>query len=104
LDAALHPIGLLDADAGLPFVFAGVRIHATGASALRIRIRGTASSGFELHATDTNGRPVVSVERVVLRPTTVGAPARPNLYEVGWQPRAITPAPLPAGITVWHVP
>ncbi|MER7282887.1 type I polyketide synthase [Dactylosporangium sp. NPDC000244] len=104
LDAALHPIGRLDPDAGLPFVFAGVRVHATGAAVLRVRIRGNAGSGFEVLAADESGQPVVSIERVVLRPVTVGPTARRDLYEVEWQPREVTPAPLDPDMVVWRVP
>ncbi|MER7475989.1 polyketide synthase dehydratase domain-containing protein, partial [Micromonospora sp. NPDC000018] len=42
LDAALHPVGVLLADAGdgprVPFAFEGVQVHASGASALRVRL------------------------------------------------------------------
>src|SRR4029453_6191006 len=90
--------------AGLPFVFTGVRVHATGATALRVRVRGEAGVGFEVVAVDESGRPVVSIDRVVLRPLTVDSSARRDLYEVGWQPREVTPVALAADVTVWHVP
>ncbi|MER7282890.1 type I polyketide synthase [Dactylosporangium sp. NPDC000244] len=103
LDAALHPIGLLDPAAGLPFVFGGVRIHATGATALRVRVRGDAESGFEVVAADESGQPVVSIDRVVLREPADDRTADRWVFELDWQPRPVGPAELPADADVWRV-
>ncbi|MEV6322968.1 type I polyketide synthase [Nocardia sp. NPDC051787] len=76
LDAALHALlpGVADdsAQSWLPFAWGGVRIHATGATALRVRIgideAGTDSLRVSLRADDLAGSPVVTVESLVLRP------------------------------------
>ncbi|MGP3972365.1 beta-ketoacyl synthase N-terminal-like domain-containing protein, partial [Streptomyces sp. 6N223] len=72
LDAALHPLAL---DAGvadvpeirMPFSWAGISLHATGATALRVRIGPAGSEGVRLLAADPAGEPVLSVERLVAR-------------------------------------
>jgi thioesterase domain-containing protein/acyl carrier protein len=63
-----------------------VRLHATGATALRVRLAG---SGGELsvHVTDETGRPVAEVVSLVTRPLHAGR--RESLFEPRWQ--EITP-------------
>ncbi|WP_229397814.1 type I polyketide synthase [Micromonospora okii] len=97
LDAALHPIGLLDAGTGggprVPFAFEGVQVHAAGAAALRVRLT-RAGSAVRLVAADATGAPVVSVDSLVLRELTgVSAPgvAERSMFAVDWQPEAVTP-------------
>ncbi|MEU4371808.1 type I polyketide synthase, partial [Micromonospora chersina] len=96
LDAALHPIGLLDAGSGarVPFAFEGVQVHASGARVLRVRLT-RAGSGVRLVAVDESGAPVVSVDSLVLRELT-GVAAAPDavsrsLFEVTWPAEEITP-------------
>ena len=60
LDAALHAILLDDTAPRMPFSWHDVRLHATGAADLRVRITPTGSTGFALHAVDATGRPVVT--------------------------------------------
>jgi len=108
LDAALHATGLAGTDesAGrLPFSWVGVTLHASGAAALRVRIAPAGRDTVSVHAADPSGRPVVTVESLVLRPAPAGqlptgAP-RP-LFEVTWQPlppEAAGPAvPVRAGL------
>ncbi|MFI2652816.1 SDR family NAD(P)-dependent oxidoreductase, partial [Micromonospora fulviviridis] len=96
LDAALHPIGLLDAGSGarVPFAFEGVQVHASGARVLRVRLT-RAGSGVRLVAVDESGDPVVSVDSLVLRELTgVAAPdaASRSLFAVTWPAEEITPA------------
>ncbi|MET8168730.1 SDR family NAD(P)-dependent oxidoreductase [Streptomyces sp. NPDC005329] len=101
LDAALHALGFGDlvADWGrgqLPFAWTGARVHAVGASALRVRL--TASGGgITLTAADPAGQPVVTVEGIRLRPVSdAPAPrrtARPHRME--WTP-VQSAAPLSA--------
>ncbi|WP_345006474.1 polyketide synthase dehydratase domain-containing protein, partial [Streptosporangium album] len=72
LDAAMHA-DLLDeqGETLLPFVWSGVRLHAVGASALRVRIR--RMNGDELSSivvADATGAPVASVETLVSRPVS----------------------------------
>ncbi|MFC8906831.1 SDR family NAD(P)-dependent oxidoreductase, partial [Micromonospora sp. NPDC057140] len=98
LDAALHPIGLIDAGTGsgprVPFAFTGVQVHASGARALRVRLS-RAGSGVRLVAADESGAPVVSVDALVLREmgavSTLSAVDR-SLFEVTWHAEEVTPA------------
>ncbi|MFD7533450.1 SDR family NAD(P)-dependent oxidoreductase [Streptomyces sp. NPDC059849] len=72
LDAALHA-GLLPGDGSglvaprLPFVWSGVRLHATGAVAARVRMVPVGGGGVSLELSDDEGRPVVSVDSLALR-------------------------------------
>ncbi|MEV5769193.1 SDR family NAD(P)-dependent oxidoreductase, partial [Micromonospora sp. NPDC052213] len=98
LDAALHPIGLLDAGTGsgprVPFAFEGVQVHASGARTLRVRLS-RAGTAVRLVAVDESGAPVVSVDSLVLREmAAVSAPAGTDrsLFEVSWQAEDVTPA------------
>ncbi|MER6921458.1 type I polyketide synthase, partial [Streptomyces spiralis] len=72
LDASLHAAVLTDrfTDAEgpvLPFAWSGVRLHASGATRLRVRIAPAAGAGLSLDVCDETGRPVLSVETLVLR-------------------------------------
>ncbi len=90
LDAALHAADLSTSDGGMPFVWQGVSLHATGASALRVRIRPQGGS-FAVTATDPNGTPVVSVDSLVTRPLPAADAgiAREALFHVDWTPVAL---------------
>ncbi|MFE0589779.1 type I polyketide synthase [Micromonospora echinospora] len=96
LDAALHPVGLLVAgeESGprVPFAFAGAQVHASGATALRVRLTRDGQS-VRLVAFDTAGTPVVSVDSLVLREMTgVTAPsaATRSLFELAWPVEEVT--------------
>ncbi|WP_413105775.1 type I polyketide synthase [Streptomyces sp. Inha503] len=86
LDAALHamafggfvrlpePDGNARRDEGsgtgrvrLPFAWSGVALHATGASALRVRLAPAGADAVSLTALDESGRPVASVDSLVTR-------------------------------------
>ncbi len=54
-------------NAVLPFAWAGVRLHATGASSLRVRLSRLSGGGMSVLASDQDGRPVISAESVVVR-------------------------------------
>ncbi|ANZ42359.1 hypothetical protein BBK82_47035 [Lentzea guizhouensis] len=74
LDAALHA-ALLDEtlDAGLPFSWEGVSLHATGASEVRVRLtRDEAGMRRTIALADVTGAPVATVEAVVVRAVDVG--------------------------------
>ncbi|MFE0027283.1 SDR family NAD(P)-dependent oxidoreductase [Amycolatopsis sp. NPDC059021] len=104
LDAALHP-QVLDAFLGqegggnpmLPFFWSGVRIQATGASALRVRLSPAGPDAVAITLADSAGSPIATVESLVARPI---APAQLNggaddaLFRVAWQPLV---APKAAG-------
>ncbi|WP_416904048.1 beta-ketoacyl synthase N-terminal-like domain-containing protein [Micromonospora echinospora] len=101
LDAALHPIGLLDGGSGsgprVPFAFEGVQVHASGARVLRVWLT-RAGSGVRLVAVDESGAPVVSVDSLVLREMgTVSTPstADRSLFETTWHVEDVAPAGEP---------
>ncbi|MFD5921276.1 type I polyketide synthase [Kitasatospora sp. NPDC058201] len=96
LDAAVHITvhhRLVDSPPGvsrLPFAYTGVRLHATGASALRVRLRYTEPEVLAIELADGTGAPVASVEalraRLVsaeqLAPT--GGADRDALFRLDW--------------------
>ncbi|GHJ16092.1 hypothetical protein TPA0908_40870 [Micromonospora sp. AKA38] len=97
LDAALHPIGLTglvndDGGAVLPFAWSGVRLHATGATTLRVRLAPVDDGAVAVAVFDTAGQPVLTADSLVLRPVTtdqlaVGMPdAAQSLFAVEWVP------------------
>ncbi|WP_329340037.1 SDR family NAD(P)-dependent oxidoreductase [Streptomyces sp. NBC_00663] len=77
LDTALQAgLGPLDADGGvvggtrLPFVWRGVSLHATGASALRVRLAPVGADGMSVLVADAAGRPVATADALVTRPVS----------------------------------
>ncbi|MEV6607324.1 type I polyketide synthase [Kutzneria sp. NPDC051319] len=108
LDAALHAIsltGVTGDQAALPFSWAGVSLHATGASALRVHVRPTGEGVVSLHAVDPAGGSVVSVESLMLRPVALDAGnarrANDSLFGLTWTPITASPADT-AGWTVFE--
>ncbi|MGW2320297.1 SDR family NAD(P)-dependent oxidoreductase [Streptomyces sp. NPDC001680] len=95
-DAALHTVGLTDAageEALLPFAWSGVRLYATGATALRVRVRPTGEGTVSLTLADPTGAPVATVDSLTLRPLNAEALAAADrsaragsLYRVDWVP------------------
>ncbi|MCZ4125286.1 type I polyketide synthase [Streptomyces sp. H39-S7] len=91
LDAALHAIGLdrPSENAELPFAWTDVVLHASGATALRVRVT-PANSGYALRLSDVRGGPVADVGALVLRPVVAGeltasrSAAARDLYHVEW--------------------
>ncbi|EFL33836.1 polyketide synthase, partial [Streptomyces viridochromogenes DSM 40736] len=94
LDAALHPLLPSAAEDPerilLPFSWAGVRLHAAGATALRVRISPLGTDTFRLTVTDGTGAPVVTVGSLALRPVDRGRLATATaarddaLFTVDW--------------------
>ncbi|MEU1631212.1 SDR family NAD(P)-dependent oxidoreductase, partial [Streptomyces sp. NPDC020096] len=73
LDAALHALGLAATEVTqtrLPFALSGVRVFASGASVLRVRLSPAGSDGVSLRLADGVGAPVASVDSLVLRPVS----------------------------------
>ncbi|MFI0897247.1 SDR family NAD(P)-dependent oxidoreductase [Streptomyces sp. NPDC020983] len=106
LDAALHAlVTAVPGEPGsvlIPFAWSGVRVHATGAGDVRVLLRPAGGEGeFRVEVTDPAGGPVVTVERLTLRPLAAAAlaagPAPAAGHELGWvpvdPPRATGPAP-----------
>jgi acyl transferase domain-containing protein/acyl carrier protein len=89
LDAALHTAALDDSGPRgmLPFSWSGVSVHASGASALRVRLSRPTEDTVTLTATDTAGTPVVSVDALRVRPVaagSLGGTPRDALFRVEW--------------------
>ncbi|MFC8455178.1 beta-ketoacyl synthase N-terminal-like domain-containing protein, partial [Kitasatospora sp. NPDC057223] len=87
LDSALH---LLAQDSGerlrLPFAWSGVRLHATGATQLRVRLRPEGDDAVSLLLLDGTGAPVLTAEALAVReaPRDLFAPAVAPLFGVEW--------------------
>ncbi|MEV0621148.1 type I polyketide synthase [Nonomuraea sp. NPDC050404] len=98
LDAALHALPFLEADrpeAGrVPFAWGGVRLHADGATTLRVRVTRTGADSVALTAVDMAGAPVLTAESLVSRPASPGGPiadsdrraSRDALFQLEWTP------------------
>ncbi|MFJ5099549.1 type I polyketide synthase [Streptomyces sp. NPDC088554] len=97
LDAALHglwPVFAADGEqsggARLPFSWEGVRLHASGATELRVRLSPDDSGSVAVSATDPAGLPVVDVAALVTRSTTEDAlrgavgTGRDALFRLDW--------------------
>ncbi|MFJ4923936.1 SDR family NAD(P)-dependent oxidoreductase [Streptomyces sp. NPDC088725] len=98
LDSALHA-SILAADGeegggGLPFSWEGVSLHATGASALRVRIAPAGDDAISVVAADSSGAPVASVDTLLVRAvsseqlnSSAGA-GGDGLFTLDWTPVA----------------
>ncbi|MGY0055446.1 SDR family NAD(P)-dependent oxidoreductase [Streptomyces sp. LZ34] len=100
LDSVLHTIPLLPSlqgqqESGLPFTWTGVTLRATGATALRVRLRpdGHGPGAVSVDVSDEAGEPVASVRSLALRPVSraelrTAAPVahHGSLFEVRWEP------------------
>ncbi|WP_420834380.1 type I polyketide synthase [Streptomyces rapamycinicus] len=101
LDAALHPAAVSaarDEESGiqLPFSWAGVTVHSTGATHLRVRLDTDDTGAIRLLATDTTGQPVITIDSLTTRPLHpdqlhAAQPETNHLYTLGWSPTPITP-------------
>ncbi|MFI9383506.1 SDR family NAD(P)-dependent oxidoreductase [Kutzneria sp. NPDC052558] len=98
LDAAMQAIVLDGDDTMLPFTWTGISVHVAGATGLRVRLVPTGPNEVAMTATDPSGRPVVSVESLVLRPVTAGHLRADALFTVEWTPATITGAPRSLGV------
>ncbi|MHA7962450.1 type I polyketide synthase, partial [Streptomyces sp. L500] len=90
-DAVLHASAVTGSDdrRGVPFSWTGVSLHATGASAVRARIRTVADGGLSIAVADTAGAPVASVESLVVRPIAADqlrTADRDSLFALDWTP------------------
>uniref|UniRef100_UPI00358E1C6A SDR family NAD(P)-dependent oxidoreductase n=1 Tax=Streptomyces rishiriensis TaxID=68264 RepID=UPI00358E1C6A len=118
LDAAAQAAGILvsgeDSPTGdgirLPFVFSDVTLVAPGATDLRVKVRKLGPDRVALTAADLDGRPVVSVGTLVVRPgsswqrraTTTDA-LRDALFRLSWLPVAPSEQGRTAGRQRWAV-
>ncbi|GGR76760.1 hypothetical protein GCM10010269_14950 [Streptomyces humidus] len=100
LDAALHglwlttPGGASQADepgtARLPFSWGAVRLHASGATELRVRLSYDDTGAIALSAADPTGQPVADVGALAVRTVSLDALRRTrdsrqdSLFRLGW--------------------
>ncbi|MFF4354855.1 SDR family NAD(P)-dependent oxidoreductase [Streptomyces sp. NPDC001530] len=96
LDAAMH-VDLLDesprgGSTDLPFSWTGVRLHANGATALRVRIAPSGQDSVTISVADRSGQPVLSVGSLLARPVTpermnaAGGGRDGEVFRIGWSP------------------
>ncbi|MDT7789039.1 MAG: hypothetical protein QOF58_7458, partial [Pseudonocardiales bacterium] len=94
LDAVLHAGGFFDgAAAGLPFSWESVSLHATGASAVRARLRRDGDA-WVIAVADTTGAPVATIGSLVTRAVAqqVSAVDRDSLFRLDWVPVSLPQA------------
>ncbi|MEW1693902.1 polyketide synthase dehydratase domain-containing protein, partial [Streptomyces sp. NPDC091263] len=121
LDSTMHALGLRAAElesgsAGddrpaLPFFWEGVRLFASGPTALRVRLTGSGVDTVSLAMADAAGEPVLSVDGLTLRPVSVeqlaGSGGGGGLHEVVWRPLVAAGVGEGAGVVepvVFEVP
>ncbi|HBF81102.1 MAG TPA: beta-ketoacyl synthase, partial [Streptomyces sp.] len=99
LDSALHAIDLLDgqdpAVMTLPFAWEGVTLHATGATALRLRLTPHGTDHMTLGLYDASGAPVAEAASLRIRQVTAeqlnaAAPDPGDLFALRWAPARVT--------------
>ena len=106
LDAALHAISFAgpQTEQGMvPFSWSGVRLHAAGAAALRVRIALQSPDAMAISAADSDGRPVLSVAELLFRPLPAPAAAAAGtntLFGLDWVPLGGLGQPAPATYAV----
>ncbi|MGW7696806.1 SDR family NAD(P)-dependent oxidoreductase, partial [Streptomyces asiaticus] len=100
LDAAMHTIAFHDRDEAdaelvLPFAYREVALHASGASALRVRVTPSGPNTMSLELADESGAPVASVGSVVSRPVSAEqfgtAPTADRMFRVAWEELPVRP-------------
>ncbi|MDQ1647675.1 MAG: hypothetical protein QOJ50_3859 [Cryptosporangiaceae bacterium] len=106
LDAAVQAIGFgaFVADPGqtyLPFEWRDVALHASGGTALRVRISPAGDNTVTLRITDPEGAPYATVGALTLRaadqgPGGAAASAHDSLFRPEWTPVALAPG-APSG-------
>ncbi|MDV9178833.1 SDR family oxidoreductase, partial [Streptomyces sp. W16] len=88
LDAALHPGLLAEPPTGparLPFAWRGLTVHATGATALRVRMTRPDPDTITLDLATPTGAPVARLESMTTRPAPeIGPAPATELYRLRW--------------------
>ncbi|MFB9610777.1 SDR family NAD(P)-dependent oxidoreductase [Kutzneria kofuensis] len=107
LDSAMHGELLGDGETHLPFAWSGVSLHASGASALRVRMAPVGNDRHSLAVADLTGQPVLTVASLASRPVTPAqlSSAAP-LFQLAWQPASSTSpesGPAEGDLVVEHV-
>ncbi|SES37308.1 Acyl transferase domain-containing protein, partial [Lentzea albida] len=69
LDAALHAVAFtgMTTPGALPFSWEGVSLHASGATAIRVRLTSAGENAVAIAAADESGAAVASIDTLVLR-------------------------------------
>ncbi|MFI1585819.1 SDR family NAD(P)-dependent oxidoreductase [Embleya sp. NPDC020630] len=97
--AALTGIGDARTAIRLPFVWSGVRLSASGASSLRVRLSVDDDDFVSIEATDGTGEPVFSVQSLTLRTITADRLAHAadetadSLFHLDWTPIPVVEQP-----------
>ncbi len=93
LDSGLHATMIAggDGEAGLPFSWRGVTLHAAGADTARVRLSRLDATTLAIAVVDTAGAPVASIEALTVRPVRTEPTPVDALFQLDW-----TPAELPA--------
>ncbi|MEW2581626.1 type I polyketide synthase, partial [Streptomyces syringium] len=96
LDAALHASVFTGFDSGerggLPFSWEGVSLHASGASAVRVRLSRAGASAVSIAIADAAGAPVASVDSLLVRAVSLEQldgpemPVGDSVFRVDWSP------------------
>ncbi|WUV06878.1 type I polyketide synthase [Amycolatopsis sp. NBC_01488] len=98
-DAALHAFGHTGsgtAESLVPFAWSGVSRHATGATALRVRLAKRDEFTASVRLWDEEGRAVASVHRLALRPAAPRETFADAFFRLEWLPAGpIVPADGP---------
>ncbi|WP_181029824.1 SDR family NAD(P)-dependent oxidoreductase, partial [Mycobacterium kansasii] len=111
LDAALHTAVMANPDAELvlPFSWQRVSLHASGASAVRVRIAPAGPSAVSVELADDLGLPVLSVAAMVARPVSeqqlravLSGAGADRLFELVWSPATATSTDAPASYRVFE--
>ncbi|MDN3028522.1 type I polyketide synthase [Streptomyces sp. S.PB5] len=97
LDAALQAGTFAAADSGeedagqpvMPFSWNGLVLHASGASALRVRVAPNGADALSVEAADATGSPVLTMDALVMRAVDIqqlgaGSAAADSLFAVEW--------------------
>ncbi|MGP3972344.1 type I polyketide synthase, partial [Streptomyces sp. 6N223] len=112
LDAAMHSLGLgvIENESDqvrLPFAWAGVTLHATGAVAARVRLtpaggESADSSTMLLTLLDSDGAPILTAEGLTLRAMsrTAAATQQRPLYALDWTPLQLSATAPAAARTI----
>ncbi|MEU7282894.1 type I polyketide synthase [Streptomyces sp. NPDC045431] len=103
LDAALHPLPY-DAGHGLvPYVWSGARFHGGAEARLRVRLAPAGTRAVAVDVSDGEGRPVVSVVSLALRPLpgSRAEEVRDGLFVPSWTPLPALPEAPAVGEETW---
>ncbi|MEV7014038.1 SDR family NAD(P)-dependent oxidoreductase [Streptosporangium sp. NPDC051022] len=87
LDAAMHALAVTADSVGevlLPFSWNGIRMFATGATAVRVQLTRTAPESVTAVFTDLSGTPVAEISSLVFRPMPAAATGAVPLMRLDW--------------------